>query len=151
MKKVSLDTWIQLIGMLGVLGGLVFVGLEMRQSHTIALATQVQARLEQLLDRNRTWFEGQWELGYTLATTPYNQLTDSERWARDQDLDWIHRMQQNSYYQYKIGLLSDEQASALLVYIKRYWGMCDVRHVYDFPALEPAYAEYLKSLDDPCE
>ena len=87
MKKVSLDTWIQLIGMLGVLGGLVFVGLEMRQSHTIALATQVQARLEQQLDRNRTWFEGQWELGYTLATTPYNQLTDSERWARDQDLD----------------------------------------------------------------
>ena len=151
MKKVSLDTWIQLIGLLGVLGGLVFVGLEMRQSHTIALATQVQARLEQLLDRNRTWFEGQWELGYTLATTPYNQLTDSERWARDQDLDWIHRMQQNSYYQYKIGLLSDEQASALLVYIERYWEMCDVRHVYDFPALEPAYAEYLRSLDDPCE
>ena len=151
MKKVSLDTWIQLIGMLGVLGGLVFVGLEMRQSQTIALATQVRARMEELLDRNRTWFEGQWELGYTLATTPYNQLTDSERWARDQDLDWIHRMQQNSYYQYKIGLLSDEQASALLVYIERYWGMCDVRHVYDFPALEPAYAEYLRSLDDPCE
>ena len=58
MKKVSLDIWIQLIGMLGVLGGLVFVGLVMRQSHTIALATQVQARLEQQLYRNRTWFEG---------------------------------------------------------------------------------------------
>ena len=28
MKKVSVDVWIQLIGMLGVLGGLVFVGLE---------------------------------------------------------------------------------------------------------------------------
>ena len=111
MKKVSLDIWIQLIGMLGVLGGLVFVGLEMRQSHTIPLATQVQARLEQQLYRNRTWFEGQWELGYTLATTPYNQLTDSERWARDQDLDWIHRMQQNSDYQYRIGLLG---ASSLL-------------------------------------
>ena len=26
--KVSFDTWIQLLGMLGVLGGLVFVGLE---------------------------------------------------------------------------------------------------------------------------
>ena len=34
MRKVSLDTWIQLIGMLGVLSGLVFVGLEMRQSGT---------------------------------------------------------------------------------------------------------------------
>ena len=30
--KVSFDTWVQLLGMLGVLGGLVFVGLEMSQS-----------------------------------------------------------------------------------------------------------------------
>ena len=30
MKKISVDTWIQLLGMVGVLGGLVFVGLEMQ-------------------------------------------------------------------------------------------------------------------------
>ena len=42
--KVSFDTWIQLLGMLGVLGGLVFVGLEMQQSQTIAIAGQIQAR-----------------------------------------------------------------------------------------------------------
>ena len=42
--KVSFDTWIQLLGMLGVLGGLVFVGLEMQQSQTIALGAQQQGR-----------------------------------------------------------------------------------------------------------
>ena len=42
--KVSFDTWIQLLGMVGVLGGLVFVGLEMQQSQRIAIASQVQAR-----------------------------------------------------------------------------------------------------------
>ena len=42
MKKVSLDTWIQLVGMLGIMGSLVFVGLEMRQTQRIALASQVQ-------------------------------------------------------------------------------------------------------------
>ena len=46
MKKVSLDVWIQLIGMLGVLGGLLFVGLEMRQSQLIAIGAQQQARAE---------------------------------------------------------------------------------------------------------
>ena len=46
MKRVSLDTWIQLVGMLGVLGGLVFVGLEMRQSQLIAIGAQQQARAE---------------------------------------------------------------------------------------------------------
>ena len=44
MKKVSLDVWIQLLGMLSVLAGLVFVGLEMRQSQRIALAAQQQER-----------------------------------------------------------------------------------------------------------
>ena len=44
--KVSFDTWVQLLGMLGVLGGLVFVGLEMHQSQQIALAAQQQARTE---------------------------------------------------------------------------------------------------------
>ena len=49
MKKVSLDTWIQLLGMIGVLGGLVFVGLEMQQSQRIAIASQVQARNQSVL------------------------------------------------------------------------------------------------------
>tara|TARA_B100000674_G_scaffold96821_1_gene69492 strand:- start:24 stop:200 length:177 start_codon:yes stop_codon:yes gene_type:complete len=42
--KVSFDTWIQLLGMVGVLGGLVFVGLEMQQSQRIALANTQQER-----------------------------------------------------------------------------------------------------------
>ena len=51
MKKVSLDTWIQLLGMIGLLGGLVFVGLEMQQNQTIALAAQANARTEMLLSK----------------------------------------------------------------------------------------------------
>lgn len=47
--KVSFDVWVQLIGMLGVLGGLIFVGLEMRQSQQIALAAQQQARTSALV------------------------------------------------------------------------------------------------------
>ena len=51
MKKVSVDVWMQLIGMLGVLGGLVFVGLEMQQSQRIPLAAQHQARSEMFMDQ----------------------------------------------------------------------------------------------------
>ena len=39
--KVSFDTWIQLLGMFGVL---VFVGLEMQKSQRIALANTQQER-----------------------------------------------------------------------------------------------------------
>ena len=60
--KVSFDTWIQLLGMVGVLGGLIFVGLEMRQTQTIALAAQANARTEMLLSRSLVIFEGRAEL-----------------------------------------------------------------------------------------
>ena len=50
MKKVSIDTWIQLLGMLSVVAGLVFVGLEMQQTQRIALANQQQARTELITD-----------------------------------------------------------------------------------------------------
>ena len=36
MKKVSLDTWIQLLGMVGVLAGLILVAYELRLSNTRA-------------------------------------------------------------------------------------------------------------------
>ena len=36
MRKVSLDTWIQLLGMVGVLAGLILVAYELRLSNTLA-------------------------------------------------------------------------------------------------------------------
>ena len=50
MKKINLDTWIQLIGMLSVVAGLIFVGIETRQTHQVALAAQQQQRASALLD-----------------------------------------------------------------------------------------------------
>ena len=50
MKKVNIDTWIQLLGMLGLLGGLIFVGLEMQQSQRIALANTQQERTNTAVD-----------------------------------------------------------------------------------------------------
>ncbi len=50
MKKVSLDVWIQLIGMLSIVASLIFVGMEMRQSQRIALAAQQTARVQILTE-----------------------------------------------------------------------------------------------------
>ena len=58
MKKVSLDTWIQLLGMVGLLGGLIFVGLEMRQSQRIAMAAQQADRFVTI----------------TAGITPFNEI-----------------------------------------------------------------------------
>ena len=46
MEKARMNAFIQLFGILGIIGALLFVGLEMRQSQRIALAAQQQSRLE---------------------------------------------------------------------------------------------------------
>ena len=55
--KVSFDTWVQLLGMLGVLGGLVFVGLEMQQTQKIALVSQIQERSYSAISIMNTFIE----------------------------------------------------------------------------------------------
>ena len=46
MKKIDINALIQLLGMVGIIVSLIFVGLEMRQSQNIALAAQQQSRTE---------------------------------------------------------------------------------------------------------
>ena len=50
MKKVNFDAWVQLIGMISIVASLIFVGMQMQQSQTIALAAQQQSRTEVLVD-----------------------------------------------------------------------------------------------------
>ena len=50
LRKINLDTWIQLIGMLSVVAGQIFVGIKMLQTQQVALAAQHQQRASALLD-----------------------------------------------------------------------------------------------------
>ena len=81
--KVSFDTWIQLLGMIGVLGGLVFVGLEMHQSQTIALGAQQQARTEMTGELWAAGLEGETEV-HTAMTRPWDELNDYQKGVREQ-------------------------------------------------------------------
>ena len=100
MKKVqvSFDTWIQLLGMLGVLGGLVFVGLEMQQTQTIALAAQANARTEMLLARQLVSFEGRAELVHKVTTSQEEDLDEFEQWAQITLYNWTYALQANNYF-----------------------------------------------------
>ncbi len=44
MKKIATEDLIQLLGMVGIIGSLIFVGLEMRQSQRVAMAGQQMER-----------------------------------------------------------------------------------------------------------
>ena len=46
MDSAKLNDWLQVIGLFGVIGSLIFVGLQMKQDREIALSAATQARTE---------------------------------------------------------------------------------------------------------
>ena len=82
--KVSFDTWIQLIGMFSIVASLIFVGLEMRQSQRIALASQQGERVNYFLSMVDSLSESQTSyreiLSMSSGATP---IEEEYRWAVD--------------------------------------------------------------------
>jgi hypothetical protein len=101
--------WIQILGQFGVIASLLFVGLQIKQDHEIALSSAYQARSELAA-----------EFYWTIATDPaaravmtkvrsgITELTPEEERAGY----WIwssgKEIVQNSYYQYQQGFLDEE-------------------------------------------
>ena len=100
MKKISLDTWIQLIGMLSVLGGLIFVGFEMQQNQRIALAAQQTARVE--LFSNIVNSLTQVKINYQSADIADAEFSPQRNVTHQ--LLWIF---ENDYLQYSLGLMDE--------------------------------------------
>ena len=100
MKKVNIDTWIQLLGMVGLLGGLIFVGLEMQQNQRIALAAQQTARVELFSNMVNSLTES--GVNYRTLSTTEDEF-DPQRNVAHQLL-WIF---EKDYLQYSLGLMDE--------------------------------------------
>ena len=51
--KVSLDTWVQLLGLIGVLGGLLALIIELNQSQKLSRAAAYQTRISEIQESQR--------------------------------------------------------------------------------------------------
>ena len=146
--KVSFDTWIQLLGMIGVLGGLVFVGLQMQQSQTIALGAQQQARTEMTGELWAAGLEGETEV-HTAMTIPWDELNDYQKGVREQVQRYFWLMLQNNHYQYELGLISEELWGQIKGRINTRWSECHLRHMAPDDPLD-SFGSYLEGLPNNC-
>ncbi len=109
MNKVSLDTWIQLIGMLGVLGGLVALVIELNQSQRLSQASAYQARNSEIQEAQRelALSEDFAEILQKFDSQGVDSLTLGER---SRVVAWHSAMQwrmQGQFYQYQQGFLEE--------------------------------------------
>lgn len=151
--KVTFDTWIQLLGMMGVLGGLVFVGLEMRQSQTIAVAGQTQARWQMLADFQLAQMEDQ-DIGRRLLAE--STLNDIDPRSLNEDeyelFSMIHQWRmisiQNVYQQREMGLLPDDVWEQVRGRIESQWQNCHLRRFFE--GVIPSLQTFIQSLPEEC-
>ena len=108
MKKINVDTWIQLVGMLGVLAGLVFVGLELQQSQQIAVANALQGRNQMQSNYLLAPLEGQLQALELRPAQDYQKLNPTQLLIRQQLI--LHRSVTitNAWQQYSFGLLTED-------------------------------------------
>ena len=138
------------LGVLGVIGSLIFVGLELRQTQRIALADMEQRRSEQNTDRALAFLTGEAEAIANSRGKSLSQLSPKENFLREMHWEWATQMQQNTLFQYEEGFISDSQWEIIAARILQSWNNCSSRELYDENYLETAFIEYLETLPDEC-
>ena len=126
MKPSRLKDSVELVGIAAIVASLIFVGLELRQSQEIAIASQYQTRTQFNLDYIST-LDDQAAAGQARAlrnavlntkltddqTTYISELSDEEFGKITSNARRIIFMFDNSHYQYQAGFMNEESWQAI--------------------------------------
>jgi len=110
MNSTKVNDWLQIAGLFGVMASLVFVGLQLNQTQSIALSETYQARSAATVDNNNSamaspaFLSGMSKIYAGMA----DALTMPEAIALEMHVGNILTMIENNHVQYLAGFLSDE-------------------------------------------
>ena len=149
MKREVVQDLIQFLGMIGIIGSLIFVGLQMQQTQRIAIAGQVQARTEMFVNRIMSGLEGNLDAArlFNIDRFNYDELSEEEQLIARQLHNWVGYMIENNYFQYQMGLMADDYWEQQERRILRWWNRCDLRNS---GGRVRSFQNYLDSLPDEC-
>jgi len=139
----------QIIGVIGIISSLIFVGLELRQTQKIAIAGQQQARTilrtNQLLS---TYEFNPEEIG--VENIAWEDQSKIQRYNREQRQVYYWTVMENNYYQYIQGMMDQVIWNKEKQYIQLAWNTCHLRYVFDAQIFIEPFIKYVKNLPDLC-
>ena len=154
MRKLEINDLIQIAGMLGIIGSLVFVGLLMKQTQTIALGEQIQARNQMLLDSQLVLL-GDEHIGRELIDKSNIALLSPENLSEEVRAVWRQIISvrgvtiQNAFQQYELGLLPEDVWRQADERISLHWNNCHIRPIWSNLVI-PTFLDYLNSFPEDC-
>ena len=149
---MNIERILSLVGVMGVIASLIFVGLELKQSQRIALAGQQQARTELNSNRLLTELELLGEIGSIAikAGIEWEEMDKQQKIIREQTQRLFWTLLENNFFQNEMGLLSEELWDQVDKRIKGRYSECHLRHIYDVGGRYQPLVDYVENLSDPC-
>ena len=149
MKREVVQDLVQFLGMIGIIGSLIFVSLQMQQTQRIAIGGQVQARAEMFVNRIMTGLEGNLDANklFYYRDFNYDELDEEQKFIAREMHQWIGIMVENNFTQYQMGLFADDYWEQQEGRILNWWNRCDLR---SSGGRVRSFQNYLDSLPDKC-
>ncbi len=151
MDSAKLNDWMQVVGIFALVASLIFVGLQMTQTHKIALAGQYQARAQTTID----FFSTRMESDY--VTPRYMERIGQDVTPRQirhhgnvAQMRWT--LMDNNHFQYQQGFLTEETWQAYANFIRNMYARCDERFIFEDrkESFRSSFVEFVESHVDPC-
>ena len=139
----------ELLGIAAIVASLVFVGLQMKQSHDIALAAQYHARAEAVMSFHEVQYEVG-EIGHSPAL--HARISDTVTPRRILEVLWLWIAYDNHHFQYQAGFLSEGSWQGHANAIVEIYNDCEMRFAWEWrkQSIRSEFAEFVDSLDDTC-
>ena len=155
MKKIDLGQIFTIIANVGVIAGIVFVALEVRQTRDAVLGATYLARASAQEDWGK-WIADSDHIVYAIqqwADKDFSELSQEDRSRLYPAVEAAFHRMDGIYYQYELGLIPEEYYQTTFSGLMRVWvprwkesGFLDLGWVVARPTFQ---AEIDKHLDDP--
>lgn len=149
----SMSNITNFLGMLGIMASLIFVGLEMRQSHRIAQAAQQQERASMLAERINVWLEAGLDWQSIHFEQDYDHTHSEATTAMRNSAHQSWTLYENDYEQFALGLLSADVWAAKMRGMQRVYNICEVRPIFRsrLPMFSDGFKNILSGFENTCE
>lgn len=110
MKSRNLQSWIEILGIFAVVASLIFVGMEMRQSHEISLSQAYQSRVASVVEWNSAFAANPAALSAyrKSADGETDEITTAEHDALRSTMLGLFHLFDNAHLQYEMGFVSED-------------------------------------------
>jgi len=152
MDAAKLNDWMQVLGIFALVASLIFVGLQMKQAHEIALSQAFQARSESSAEALMAMASNE---HFVSVMTKQRQgepekITDQERTSFGIAMSGGMYLWENSFYQVKQGYLSEEHWTRTRLQMKETlaFPMQMAVATSNLPNMRPEFREALSKIID---